>query len=84
MSNDDQRLAPLRAEIDSIDQELLELLSKRARAAQAVGHIKNELLAPIFRPEPGDPESFTEEFWPVIARWPCFDLARNHVGLPRA
>ncbi|MEY3229711.1 MAG: hypothetical protein RL474_599, partial [Pseudomonadota bacterium] len=27
MSNDDQRLTPLRAQIDAIDQELLELLS---------------------------------------------------------
>ena len=51
MSNDDQRLAPLRAQIDAIDQELLELLSKRAKAAQEVGHIKNESSAPIFRPE---------------------------------
>ena len=51
MSNDDQRLAPLRAQIDAIDQELLELISKRARAAQEVGHIKNESSAPIFRPE---------------------------------
>ena len=51
MSNDDQRLTPLRAQIDAIDQELLELLSKRAKAAQEVGHIKNESSAPIFRPE---------------------------------
>jgi chorismate mutase/prephenate dehydratase len=51
MSNDDQRLAPLRAQIDAIDQELLELISKRAKAAQEVGHIKNESSAPIFRPE---------------------------------
>lgn len=51
MSIDDQRLAPLRAQIDAIDQELLELISKRARAAQEVGHIKNESSAPIFRPE---------------------------------
>lgn len=51
MSKDDQRLAPLRAQIDAIDHELLELLSKRAKAAQAVGHIKNESSAPIFRPE---------------------------------
>jgi chorismate mutase/prephenate dehydratase len=51
MPNDDQRLTPLRAQIDAIDQELLELLSKRAKAAQEVGHIKNESSAPIFRPE---------------------------------
>ncbi len=51
MSNDDQRLAPLRAKIDTIDAELLTLLSKRAKAAQEVGHIKNESSTPIFRPE---------------------------------
>ena len=51
MSNDDQRLAPLRAKIDAIDAELLTLLSKRAKAAQEVGHIKNESSTPIFRPE---------------------------------
>jgi len=51
MSNDDQRLAPLRAKIDAIDAELLALLSKRAKAAQEVGHIKNESSTPIFRPE---------------------------------
>lgn len=51
MSRDDQRLAPLRAQIDEIDEQLLQLLSKRAKAAEEVGHIKNESSAPIFRPE---------------------------------
>jgi chorismate mutase/prephenate dehydratase len=51
MSRDDQRLAPLRAQIDEIDKQLLQLLSKRAKAAEEVGHIKNESSAPIFRPE---------------------------------
>jgi len=51
MSKDEQRLTPLRAKIDEIDTQLLELLTKRAKAAQEVGHIKNESSAPIFRPE---------------------------------
>ena len=51
MSRDDQRLAPLRAQIDEIDEQLLQLLSKRAKAAEEVGHIKNQSSAPIFRPE---------------------------------
>jgi chorismate mutase/prephenate dehydratase len=48
---DDKDLAPLRARIDSIDQQLLELLAARAEAAQAVGKIKHDVNAPIFRPE---------------------------------
>jgi chorismate mutase/prephenate dehydratase len=51
MSRDDQRLVPLRAQIDEIDEQLLQLLSKRAKAAEEVGHIKNQSSAPIFRPE---------------------------------
>jgi chorismate mutase/prephenate dehydratase len=48
---DDKDLAPLRAQIDSIDQQLLELLAARAEAAQAVGKIKHDVNAPVFRPE---------------------------------
>ena len=51
MATEDQRLAPLRAQIDKLDLELLELMSKRARAAQEVGHIKGETASPVFRPE---------------------------------
>lgn len=51
MAADDKDLAPLRARIDSIDQQLLELLAARAEAAQAVGKIKHDVNAPIFRPE---------------------------------
>ncbi|MFM6923370.1 MAG: chorismate mutase, partial [Polynucleobacter victoriensis] len=51
MAADDKDLAPLRARIDSIDQQLLELLAARAEAAQAVGKIKHDVNAPVFRPE---------------------------------
>ncbi len=40
MAADDIYVAPLRAQIDSIDQQLLDLLAARAKAAQAVGKIK--------------------------------------------
>jgi chorismate mutase/prephenate dehydratase len=53
MSNDksDNKLAPLRQQIDAIDAQILDLLNQRARVAEAVGHLKAETNAPIFRPE---------------------------------
>jgi chorismate mutase/prephenate dehydratase len=47
----DQKLKPLREKIDAIDQQILDLLSQRARIAQNVGHVKAETNAPVFRPE---------------------------------
>jgi chorismate mutase/prephenate dehydratase len=47
----DNKLTPLREQIDAIDQQILELLNHRARVAQDVGHIKAETNAPVFRPE---------------------------------
>lgn len=47
----DDKLKPLREQIDAIDAQILELLSRRARVAQEVGHVKAELQAPVFRPE---------------------------------
>jgi chorismate mutase/prephenate dehydratase len=47
----DQKLKPLREQIDAIDQQILDLLSQRARIAQNVGHVKAETNAPVFRPE---------------------------------
>lgn len=44
-------LKPLRDQIDAIDAQLLDLLNLRARVAQEVGHVKNKVDAPIFRPE---------------------------------
>ncbi|MBI3229414.1 MAG: chorismate mutase, partial [Burkholderiales bacterium] len=49
MSED--KLKPLREQIDAIDAQILELLSRRARVAQEVGHVKAETAAPVFRPE---------------------------------
>ena len=55
MSDDDQRLAPLRDRIDAIDQDLLRLLNERAQCALEVGEIKQGSAAetpPVFyRPE---------------------------------
>ncbi|WP_317201017.1 prephenate dehydratase [Janthinobacterium sp.] len=45
------KLKPLREQIDAIDAEILDLLSRRARLAQEVGHVKAETKAPVFRPE---------------------------------
>ncbi len=47
----DDKLKPLREQIDAIDAQLLALLSQRARVAQEVGHVKAETNAPVFRPE---------------------------------
>lgn len=47
----DDKLKPLREQIDSIDSQILDLLNRRARVAQEVGHVKAETNAPVFRPE---------------------------------
>ena len=47
----DDKLKPLRDQIDAIDAQLLGLLNERARVAQQVGHVKAETNAPVFRPE---------------------------------
>lgn len=47
----DDKLKPLREQIDAIDGQILELLNRRARVAQEVGHVKAETNAPVFRPE---------------------------------
>ena len=49
MSED--KLLPLRQQIDAIDAEILALLNRRAQIAQEVGHVKAETNAPVFRPE---------------------------------
>ena len=45
------KLKPLREQIDAIDAQILDLLNQRARVAEAVGHVKAETNAPVFRPE---------------------------------
>lgn len=47
----DYKLKPLRDQIDAIDVQLIDLLNRRARLAQEVGHVKAETAAPVFRPE---------------------------------
>jgi chorismate mutase / prephenate dehydratase len=47
----EHKLKPLREQIDAIDAQILELLNRRARVAQEVGHVKAETSAPVFRPE---------------------------------
>src|SRR4051794_24088425 len=45
------KLQPLREQIDAIDAQILELLGRRGKVAQEVGHVKAETMAPVFRPE---------------------------------
>jgi chorismate mutase/prephenate dehydratase len=47
----DTSLADLRQQIDTIDQQLLSLLSQRARVAEKVGEIKRREGTPFFRPD---------------------------------
>jgi chorismate mutase/prephenate dehydratase len=47
----DDKLKPLREQIDALDAQLLTLLNERAKVAQLVGHVKAETNAPVFRPE---------------------------------
>ncbi|MBP7567642.1 MAG: prephenate dehydratase [Burkholderiaceae bacterium] len=49
--NKDDSLAPLRAQIDDIDTQVLTLLNRRARLAEEVGEIKKREGTPFFRPE---------------------------------
>jgi chorismate mutase/prephenate dehydratase len=51
MTTTDDKLTPLRIQIDAIDAQILDLLNRRAQVAQAVGHVKAETNAPVFRPE---------------------------------
>ena len=47
----DEKLKPLREQIDAIDAQIIDLLNRRARVAQEVGHVKALTNAPVFRPE---------------------------------
>ena len=44
-------LAPLRQQIDALDQELLSMLNRRALLAEQVGEIKKKEGSPFFRPD---------------------------------
>ena len=47
----DDKLKPLREQIDALDATLLKLLNERAKVAQQVGHVKAEPNTQVFRPE---------------------------------
>ena len=47
----DEQLADLRVRIDSVDRQLLALMSERARLAHAVGEVKKIDGSPVFRPD---------------------------------
>lgn len=49
----EDRLLPLRQRIDSLDEQILELLNQRARTAQQVGDVKQEfdVDGPVLKPE---------------------------------
>ncbi|MQR02548.1 prephenate dehydratase [Glaciimonas soli] len=49
--NIEDKLKPLREQIDALDAQILVLLNRRAEVAQEVGHVKAETNAPVFRPE---------------------------------
>ena len=51
MTEMDKKLKLLREQIDAVDAQILDLLNRRARIAQDVGHLKAETNAPVFRPE---------------------------------
>ncbi|MEJ7685800.1 MAG: prephenate dehydratase [Variovorax sp.] len=44
-------LADLRVQIDSLDQQLIDLLNRRARVAEQVGEVKKREGSPYFRPD---------------------------------
>ncbi|MEA4862920.1 MAG: prephenate dehydratase [Victivallaceae bacterium] len=46
-----EKLAQHRGEIDRIDREILELLNARCREAEAIGHLKDAVSAPVYSPE---------------------------------
>lgn len=47
----DERLAELRRSIDSVDAQIVELISRRAGFAREVGEVKKLIDAPVYRPE---------------------------------
>jgi len=46
--HDTQQLAPLRAKIDQLDRQIVELLNERAKVVVEIGHIKRKGVTPIY------------------------------------
>ncbi|WP_289163240.1 prephenate dehydratase [uncultured Parasutterella sp.] len=49
--NIDEELKPLRAQIDEIDAQIVELLNRRAEVVKKVGAVKGSANAPVYRPD---------------------------------
>ena len=49
--NIDEELKPLRAQIDEIDAQIVELLNRRAEVVKKVGAVKGSTNAPVYRPD---------------------------------
>ena len=47
----DDRLAPLRARIDELDQKIVQLLNERASVVVEIGNVKRDDQSPIYAPE---------------------------------
>ncbi len=83
----DAELVGLRNRIDAVDRELLDLLNRRAELAQQVGEVKRKEGSVAFRPEREAQVIDTLKSLnggPLKTDSVAPDLARNHVGLPRA
>ncbi len=46
----EEDLTPLRAQIDELDQVLVKIFNERSRAANKIGHIKQQLGLPVYDP----------------------------------
>ena len=80
-------IAVLREQIDALDRELLALLNRRAGVARAIGELKRAEGSPAFRPEREAAviDGLKAQQPRAAARGERrADLARDHVGLPRA
>jgi chorismate mutase len=49
-NEDEMTLEELRAQIDALDRQLVDLLSERARAALMIGHLKVKTSLPVYEP----------------------------------
>ncbi|HZS99273.1 MAG TPA: chorismate mutase [Terriglobales bacterium] len=51
MTDDQMDIADWRKKIDEIDQQLVEILNRRAQAAQEIGRLKRQAEMPIYEPD---------------------------------
>ncbi len=49
-----RELAKFRDEIDALDRELLELLNRRTKIVEQIGHVKEEMDFPVYEPKRED------------------------------